>query len=196
VLVSEPDDGLYNAMNKGIAHSTGEVLFFLNADDVFHDPDVVADVMAAFAAEPELDVVYGEQVMNINGRRVPTKPQPDPVTRAFLRERTVFHQTVFSRRRVFEATNGFSECYKVVSDYEWMLKVFLGPFRTRHIDRVIVVFDTGGRSWSTRWEAERLQVMREHFGPWETFWHRTIKLHVRHARKAVRERIKHWLRSG
>jgi len=61
-VVSEPDRGIYDAMNKGIALARGDILHFLNADDRFVDERVIADVAQLFAADPGLDLVYGDAV--------------------------------------------------------------------------------------------------------------------------------------
>jgi len=61
VLVSEPDGGIYDALNKGLARATGEVVGFLHADDVYADGEVLARVAAAFA-DPAVDAVYGDLV--------------------------------------------------------------------------------------------------------------------------------------
>lgn len=187
-FVSEPDDGLYAAMNKGIKAATGEILFFLNADDVFCDENVASDVMAAFSKASRLDVVYGDQQFNREGRMVGSH-QPKVVTREFLRDGTILHQTVFARRKVFQDTNGFSERYRVVSDYEWMLKVFLGEYEYRHLDRMIVIFCTDGRSWSTKWEGERREVMRAYYSLWEILIFRTIPL----AARRLRQKQRNWI---
>lgn len=188
-FVSEPDTGLYNAMNKGIKAATGDILFFLNADDVFSDEHVVSDVMAAFSADPDLDVVYGDQQFKTRGGLVLAR-QPEFVTREYLRERTIFHQTVFARQNVFEDTDGFSEDYKVVSDYEWMLKVFLGKYRCLHLNRIIVIFSTDGRSWSTKWESERRTVMRKYFSPWEIMVYRAMPMAARRLRQIFMSRLR------
>ena len=61
-FISEPDTGLYNAMNKGIGAATGDILFFLNADDYFADENVVADVADVFSKNPDIDIVFGNQI--------------------------------------------------------------------------------------------------------------------------------------
>ncbi|MDH5682011.1 MAG: glycosyltransferase, partial [Spirochaetota bacterium] len=60
-FVSEKDNGIYHAMNKGIEASSGDILFFLNSDDYFPDEKVVEDVVNKFVENPELDAVYGNQ---------------------------------------------------------------------------------------------------------------------------------------
>jgi glycosyltransferase involved in cell wall biosynthesis len=171
-LLSEPDRGIYHAMNKGINAATGDILFFLNADDCFVDDDTLTDVACVFSQHPTLEIVYGNLIWQVQGSRVRRK-QPSMVTREYLAERTILHQTVFARPAVFVSTQGFSERYRVVSDYEWMLKVFLRDQRNYlYYDRDIAIMDTRGRSWTTNWEQERLRVMREYFGFYEILKHR------------------------
>jgi glycosyltransferase involved in cell wall biosynthesis len=171
-LLSEPDRGIYHAMNKGIKAATGDILFFLNADDCFVDDETLTDVASVFSQQPALEVVYGNLIWEVQGNRVRRK-QPPTVTREYLARRTILHQTVFARRRVFAATEGFSERYRIVSDYEWMLKVFLRDQRNYlYYDRDIAIMDTRGQSWTTKWEQERLRVMLEYFGLYEIIKHR------------------------
>lgn len=168
-FMSEPDRGIYHAMNKGIKIATGDVLFFLNADDRFADRQVVADVVSVFSQNADLEIVYGNLLREFSGNIVQRK-QPSTITREYLAGRTILHQTVFARREVFDTTSGFSEHYRVVSDYEWALKVFLRDRRNYlYYDRDIAVMDTRGRSWTTKWENERLRVMMKYFGPYEIF---------------------------
>lgn len=172
-LISEPDSGIYNAMNKGIKAATGEVLFFLNADDRFCDSQVVEDVMSVFRAAPDLEVVYGNLVWDLSGRLL-RKKQPSIITRASLAAATILHQTVFARKHVFKATDGFSERYRLVSDYDWMMKVFIRDKRKyQYYDRDITVMGTQGLSWtSTDWESERIEAMRAYFTTYEMLRYR------------------------
>jgi glycosyltransferase involved in cell wall biosynthesis len=185
-FVSEPDRGIYNAMNKGIEAASGDVLFFLNADDQFCDEHVVEDIMSAFSADLDLEVIYGNLVWDVSGNLV-RKTQPSTITRASLAAATILHQTVFARRHVFDATNGFSEEYKVVSDYDWMMKVFVRDRRKyRHCDRDIAVMGTQGLSWtSTDWENERIQAMRAYFTTWEIQRYRVWPRRIHRALKAL-----------
>lgn len=172
-LVSEPDGGLYNAMNKGIQAATGEVLFFLNADDRFCDAEVVGDLMSAFREDPELEVVYGNALHDLPGgyRRW---VQCSELTRRSLAKQTISHQTIFSRRRVFEKTGGFNENYRVVSDLEWLIKLSIKGVVSRHVDRDVSIVGVDGRSWVTAWEDERLRMMRRYYSAFEIFCWRTL----------------------
>jgi glycosyltransferase involved in cell wall biosynthesis len=174
-FVSEPDRGIYDAMNKGIRAATGDIFYFLNADDRFSDDRVVEDVVSVFEDTPELEVVYGNLLWEISGKLVRTR-QPTVVTRASLAAATILHQTVFARNHVFVATGGFSERYKVVSDYEWMLKVFIRDQRNyRYVDRDIAVMGTEGLSWTdSDWESERIEAMQPYLTKYEILRYRVL----------------------
>ena len=193
-FVSEPDRGIYSAMNKGIKAATGDVFFFLNADDCLCDEQVVEDVTSVFDAAPDLEVVYGNLVWDLSGKMV-RKKQPSTITRASLAAATILHQTVFARKHVFDATDGFSERYKVVSDYDWMMKVFIRDGRKyRYYDRDIAVMGTQGLSWtSADWEDERIQAMRAYFTTWEILRYRVWPRRLQRAIDAL-SRVRHSLR--
>ena len=195
-FISEPDSGIYNAMNKGIKATTGDVLFFLNADDRFCDDRVVEDVVSVFSAAPDLEVVYGNLVWDLSDKMV-MKKQPHTITRASLAAATILHQTVFARKHVFDATDGFSEQYRVVSDYEWMMKVFIRDSRKyRYYDRDIAVMGTQGLSWTTPdWERERIEAMKPYFSTYEILRYRVWPRRTQRARKAL-SRVRHYLRLG
>lgn len=171
-FVSEPDRGVYNAMNKGIKAATGDILFFLNADDRFYDNQVIEDVVAVFNEQPDVAIVYGNPSWELPDRIFKRK-QPSMITREFLASMTIIHQTIFAKQHVFRVTGGFSEHYRIISDYEWMLKVFLKErFKYKHYDRDISIMGTQGLSWTTKWETERIQVMIKYFSPYEILKYR------------------------
>jgi glycosyltransferase involved in cell wall biosynthesis len=190
-FVSEPDHGVYDAMNKGIKAASGDVLYFLNADDRFCDDDVVRDVVSVFESDASLEVVFGNLAWD-KPAGMERHTQPSTVTRASLAAATILHQTVFARRHVFDATNGFSEEYKVVSDYDWMMKVFIRDQRKyKYYDRDIAVMGTQGLSWtSTDWESERIKAMRAYFTTWEIRRYRVWPRRIQRAIEAV-HRVRH-----
>jgi glycosyltransferase involved in cell wall biosynthesis len=184
--VSEPDGGPFHAMNKGLSLSTGDVVFFLNADDRFVDDRVADDVMTAFNGDGGLEALFGDQVFDLPGERR-VKEQPDRVTRRKLARTTIQHQTLFAGRGLFQRAGVFREDLKVVSDYEWILRAFLRHrCRYRHLAREISVMGTGGISWRTEYEDERLAVMNEYFSPVETWLYRTVPLKFEGLHQALR----------
>ena len=141
-FVSEPDRGIYDAMNKGVALSKGELLFFLNADDRFFDADVLTDVVHAFALRPAMNFLLGGVVVEARQQRFLhshrhvnrwTLPFVDPC-----------HQAVVVRRRLFDEIGPFDLRWPTSADYDWFLRVSRAGHRLHHLDRVLAFYPDGG----------------------------------------------------
>lgn len=119
--ISEKDNGLYDAMNKGLAMATGSYVWFINSGDEIKSPTTVADM---FAACPNADVIYGETVMtDINGNEIGNRrlTPPEHLTyRDFKRGMLVSHQSFIAKRSLAEPYN---LKYRFSADYEWCLKI-------------------------------------------------------------------------
>jgi glycosyltransferase involved in cell wall biosynthesis len=149
VLVSEPDRGIYDALNKGIRRASGEVVGFLHSDDLFADDCVLKRVVEAFA-DPQVEAVYGDLLYV-------RKDNPDEVVRywragAFSRARLGWgwmppHPTFYVRRAVYERLGVFDTKYHIAADYDCMLR-FLGKgcLRVGYIPEVLVKMRLGGAS--------------------------------------------------
>jgi len=163
-FVSEPDRGVYDAMNKAVALARGELLFFLNADDRLHDPEVLGDVAALFAADPGLDLVYGDVVVEKPGER--SLKRANWINRGTLPFEDLCHQAVFAHRRLFEQVGVFDLRWPTSADYDWLLRVFRSPARVRYVARRVAVFAGGGMhtrdpaALVAERRAVRLQYMR------------------------------------
>lgn len=184
-LVSEPDSGIYNAMNKGIRASTGHILFFLNSDDYLPDNMVFQDVAECFRKASCPDLVYGNILWDSNGK-YHLQRQPSTINRRYLARRTLIHQSIFAKSSLFETTGVFSEDYRIVGDYDWLLRVFLerAP-RAIHLNRIVCVMGTAGASWTGQWESERRCVMAKHYHSAEIYMYRTFPLLIRRARNRL-----------
>lgn len=167
-LVSEPDAGIYDAMNKGIALCTGEVVGMLNADDLYADVDVLARVAAAFA-DPGVELTYGdlEYVDRADPRRVVRRWRAGAMTpRSFHRGWMPPHPTVFVRRRVYERCGGFDLRLGTAADYELLLRLLLRHrVRAAYLPRVLVRMRRGGAS--NRTLGARLRAHRMDRRAWE-----------------------------
>lgn len=193
-FISESDSGLYNAMNKGIAKATGDILFFLNSDDRFCDENVIADMANAFVENPELDMMYGDVLMEI-GTGLTRWEQMSEFTRKNLAGITINHQSIFARRGIFEMTNGFSEEYKVVSDYDWLMKLVHSNIKSRHIERDVVIFSVTGLSHTSEWEDERIIAMKSYYSDLEIFmWRRLPRIIRLRKIKKIVTNTKNYLR--
>lgn len=142
-ITSEPDQGIYDAMNKAIARAQGEVLYFLNADDRLHGPDVLERVRQVFASNPEVDLVWGNVVYE--------RPDGTCETRRFRHihpGNLVFldlnHQGAFARRSLFERIGVFNTAFRINADYDWFLRALGSGAQWRYVDIEIARFHTGG----------------------------------------------------
>ena len=167
-LISEPDSGLYQAMNKGIRAATGDYVYFLNSDDYFCDEKVIADVVAAVHQNPTIDLVYGDVLMGSNEQLV-RKPQVPVLNRESLCRRGFCHQTLFARRELLERTGGFSEQYRIVADGDWLARALAAGATSLHLERDIAVFALDGLSGTCNWREEKRRSLRANFTPWELF---------------------------
>lgn len=160
-ILSEPDNGLYDAMNKGIRLATGNVIGIINSDDFYAQAQVISQVMArleatgAAALYGDLEYVQAEQIQRVVRRWI-----AGPYTaNAFLRGWMPPHPTFFVRRQVYAQFGGFNTRLRFSADYELMLR-FLYKHRVSvcYLPQVLVRMRTGGlsnASLSNRWQANR-----------------------------------------
>ena len=148
-LVSEPDAGLYDAMNKGIARASGDIIAFLNADD-FYSASTVLAMVARRMADENLDLLYGDVVFfrpdkpgHVVRRYTSKKFAPEMLAYGWMPA----HPALFVGRQVFEEVGRFKEDYKIAGDYEFIARIFsmLQP-RYEYVPEVLVTMRTGGVS--------------------------------------------------
>lgn len=148
-FVSEPDKGVYDAMNKGIALTTGDVIGFLNSDDFYIDDSVLAQVAAVFA-DSEVDACYADLIYV-------DKKDTNKIVR-YWKSRTFVpglfedgwmpaHPTFFVRRGVYEELGGFDLDYKIQADFELTMR-FLEIYRVKsvYIPKIFIKMRVGGVS--------------------------------------------------
>ncbi len=151
VMVSEPDRGIYDAMNKGIDRATGEIVAFLNADDIYQDVGVVSLVVQAMKGG-RLDAVFGDAIFFNPGspektiRRFSSKRfSPDKIAWGWMPA----HPTLFIRREIFDRFGPFSTDYRIAGDYEFVARSFWRrQLRYQYLPNVLVKMRTGGISTS------------------------------------------------
>jgi len=170
-LISEADDGVYHALNKGIALSKGEVIGFLHADDAYVDSEVLLKVSQAFS-NASVQAIYGDLVYVERG-------DIGKITRNWVAGKFLTpnlkkgwmppHPTLFLRRSLYEKFGLFDTRYRIAADYDFMLRVLaqLEPEQIVYIPEVLVRMRTGGvsnrslkqlikKSW------EDYQIIRKH----------------------------------
>ncbi|WP_426584515.1 glycosyltransferase [Mucilaginibacter sp. R-33] len=142
-FISEPDRGIYDAMNKGIYMASGQWFYFMGGDDTFSSSTVLGQVYQAIQNEPA-DLVYG----NVTGATSKTKYADDTINKVL--SRGIHHQGIFYNPGIFNYTGKYNIKFKVAADYHLTLKVFCNPaFKTKYIDLDIARFGETGLSSST-----------------------------------------------
>lgn len=143
--VSEKDNGIYDALNKGIGMATGDVIGFLHSDDKLYSPDSIGQIAAAFLTS-ETDVVYGD-LQYCNGDRVIRRWKSNAFNpRALKYGWMPPHPTVYVRREVYQQVGPYDEWFRISADYDMMLRIFSAHYHTCYIPEVLVSMETGGAS--------------------------------------------------
>jgi glycosyltransferase involved in cell wall biosynthesis len=140
----EKDEGVYDAMNKGVARARGHWLLFLGADDLLHHEDTLTQVTAILHQDSTSQLVYGDVVMRSNSSRYGGVFDLDKL----LFEKNICHQAIFYRREVFAHLGPYNLRYRIWADWDFNIRCFQNPtLATRYVDIVVANYnDTGGLS--------------------------------------------------
>lgn len=167
--ISEPDKGLYDAINKGIKRASGEVVGLIHADDWLAADDVLEEIARAFGANPSLDAVYGNLDFYTPAGKVVRRWRAGPYQRSKLaRGWMPAHPTFYVRRKYFAQYGLYDDAFGSAADYELMLRfLYTHQLKARFINRVLVNMQTGGisnRSFKNRLRANLadLRAMQKH----------------------------------
>lgn len=149
--ISEPDNGVYEAMNKGISLASGSFVYFLNSDDCLADERLVQDVVQFLTEHPECDFVYGNLLFQVDTPSGPysqliTFPEPEEIPDHLICD-CLLHQASFAKTDLFTRLGRFNESYRIGSDYEWFLRL-IGDrsIKLCYYPRTIASYNAGGMS--------------------------------------------------
>ena len=179
--VSEPDRGLYHAMNKGMSMARGNYLWFMNSGDAMYDSHALQAVL--HAAEHDADFVFGDTMfISPDGREIglmsrvtPKKLPEHPGPRTFSYGMNICHQSVVVKRNMAPEYN---EAYRMVADIDWIIRILNKNPRTAQCAQPLARFELGGisqqrirRSWK-----ERFRVLAIHYGFLPTLFRHLVLL--------------------
>ena len=147
-FISETDGGIYDAMNKGIALASGDVVGILNSDDLYQSPNVLNLVMEQFKNDNSIDIVYGDlvYVKSYNVNHVVRYWKSKPFNKYFFEMGNVPpHPSLFLKRKIYDEAGMFNLKYRLAADYEYMLRIFKNyKYNSKYINETIVRMRLGG----------------------------------------------------
>jgi len=135
-IISEPDKGIYDAMNKGISIANGEWLLFMNCGDQFFNSSVLSNVaseLTTISNNPE--IIYGDAIYKYQNTSLLTKPMP---IIKINREMIMCHQSIFVRKDIIKA-NKFDLKYKLAADYAMMYKLYFDNYKFQYLNLCISI---------------------------------------------------------
>jgi glycosyltransferase involved in cell wall biosynthesis len=173
-FISEPDQGIYDAMNKGLKRATGEYVCFINADDQLSDKNILSDI---FAKNKPADIYYGETYLmdesgKLTGTRSEMTQQKLPAQlswKSLEMGMVVSHQSFIVKRTIAPFYNLE---YPICADIDWMINCLKRATTIINTQSVISKFRTGGVSKLKQQQAwkERFKVLQYHYGVFANCW--------------------------
>lgn len=172
-VYSEPDNGLYDAMNKGLGYANGQYLIFLNAGDKFHSSDTLAEIAETIRTKNFPGVVYGQtNLVDNDGKFIAQRhlSAPDKLQyKDFARGMLVCHQAFVVLRRIAPLYN---LKWRYSADYEWCLICLQHSRKNEFTGSVLIDYLSEGLTTANRRRSliERFKIMSHYFGFWPTLW--------------------------
>jgi glycosyltransferase involved in cell wall biosynthesis len=163
-LVSEKDEGIYDAMNKGLAIATGDYVIFMNSGDEFYDADTIA---AVFASANDADIYYGEtEMINDAGQSLGQRRHQAPASfnwRGFKYGMSISHQAIYIRRAL---TEPYDSRYQLSADIDWIIKAAKKAKTIVNVNRYVAKYLVGGMSKKKHRQSlqERFDIMKRYYG--------------------------------
>jgi glycosyltransferase involved in cell wall biosynthesis len=143
-IVSEPDNGVYDAMNKGISRARGDWIAIINADD-YYEPGAISKIMAAASRDPAVQIVHGDMNVLYEDASYVVKAAPGWSGR-LGRVHPISHPAMWARRGVYERLGGYNTTYRLAADQEFFFRVLDAHERCLYIPEVITCMRAGGLS--------------------------------------------------
>ena len=174
--ISEPDSGIYNAMNKALKMVSGEMVYFLNAGDSLFDKRTISLVLNEFEKNNP-DFLFTDILLCKNKDLQQTVIKKfDRVDKYFLFRDCICHQASFFKKSIFERLAGFNEKFKLAADYEMLLKIMTDKsLKKEYLPITAAYYDTAGASSTSKdvVKEERAEIQKYFYSSFETFIYRS-----------------------
>ena len=169
LLQSEPDNGIYDAMNKGLALSTGDYVWFINAGDEIYEDVTIENLISCF--QKNSDVIYGDMLRINKSRNIlglaKQRPPKNFTWKSFRMGMTVCHQSILVSRKIAPR---YDLQYKICADIDWVIQAMKRARVVCNSQQILSRFLVGGFSQQREKKAwkERFTIMRKHYGLLQT----------------------------
>jgi len=173
-LISEKDEGIYDAMNKGLATATGDYVLFMNSGDEIYAPDTIANV---FAAANDADIYYGEtEMIDERGQSLGQRRHKAPekfTWQSFKYGMSVSHQAIYIRRSL---TGPFDPQYHLSADIDWIICAAKKANKIIRVEGYVAKYLVGGMSKQRHKQSllERFDIMKRYYGLVPTLFNHVV----------------------
>ena len=185
-IVSEPDKGIYDAINRGIKNSSGEIIGFLNSDDMFYDENSLKHIVDAF--DDDTDCIFGDLIYTDTDENIKRTWKGSAFNKGVFKKGWMpAHPTFYCRRSVYEKLGLYDDSFKIAGDFELMLR-FLEKhnIRSKYIPRTLVNMKVGGAS--NNGLKSKLDILKEEFRAFNQNEIKVNKLsYILHKTKKIKE---------
>jgi glycosyltransferase involved in cell wall biosynthesis len=195
--ISEPDNGIYDAMNKGLAQAKGDYIGLLNSDD-FYESNALEIITNEIKTTPNTDVFFGNMFIlnqNLQEKQLQTYKKGENLHKIF----SIWHPTVFVKKECYKKYGNFDTNFKIAADYELLLRLKKQGCSFKYINKPITNFREGGTSYyhkKLKYERFRLQKMHTSCvnAYWNLFWSIKIEILQKIFMKILGEKRYHQIR--
>jgi glycosyltransferase involved in cell wall biosynthesis len=173
-FISEPDKGIYDAMNKGLSLATGDYVLFMNSGDEIYVPETIDQV---FASADNADIYYGEtEMLNDKGESLGQRRHKAPAGftwRSFKYGMSVSHQAIYIKRSLVEP---YDPRYKLSADIDWIIRAAKKAKTIVNVNQYVAKYLVGGMSKTKHRQSlqERFDIMKRYYGLLPTIFNHLI----------------------
>ena len=148
LILSESDNGIYDAMNKGIHLATGDIIGILNSDDLYENNHIIEEIVYEFIKDNNLDILYGDLVYvnkNDTSKIIRKWISKEYYSNFFENGNVPPHPSLFIRRRIYLESGIFKLEFLLAADYEFMLRIFKkNSYKSKYLNKTFVKMRLGG----------------------------------------------------